>query len=368
MSVVTGSAYVGPCFFICTPIQHSWYNTAMKYDLNLEQMLKVTSSKVENVAKSVFEALEPYLEKIDKEAADVPVRRATIEFEAYEKGVKFPNEPKIDNDRTFAIIATTPHMDRDREVVLSSGIDLREWQKSGAILDSHDYNKLPIGKAVWVGKSDQGIKMHIEAAPTEAGNELLALSKFMPLTASIGFIPVETVDKNAAQFPSEMRRLTEKFSFLGKVRDAVQRIITRSVMLETSIVSVPANPNAVMSKAHKAHEDGQISSEQLEMLGKAYDMPEPETDDSESNKEGECKSGDITVSAECLASIGYKFENGSLVKVEKEADPEPEPKPLEVKVLKKAPIKVKVLSTPEDQARKAAEAVKLAVHLKRGGV
>lgn len=364
MSVVTGSAYVGPCFFICTPILHSWYNTAMKYDLNLEQMLKVTSSKVENVAKSVFEALEPYLEKIDKEAADVPVRRATIEFEAYEKGVKFPNEPKIDNDRTFAIIATTPHMDRDREVVLSSGIDLREWQKSGAILDSHDYNKLPIGKAVWVGKSDQGIKMHIEAAPTEAGNELLALSKFMPLTASIGFIPVETVDKNAAQFPSEMRRLTEKFSFLGKVRDAVQRIITRSVMLETSIVSVPANPNAVMSKAAKAHDEGVLDESEMEMLRKAYE-PEPDTDEPVKEKDSSIS---YNVSPEMLEGIGYKFENGSLVKVEKEADPEPEPKPLEVKVLKKAPIKVKVLSTPEDQARKAAEAVELAVHLKRGGV
>lgn len=335
----------------------------MKYDLNLEQMLKVTSRKVENVAKSVFEALEPYLEKIGKEAADVPVRRTTLEFEAYEKGVKFPNEPKITNDRTFAIMATTPHMDRDREIVVSSGIDLREWQKSGAILDSHDYNKLPIGKAVWVGKSEQGIKMHIEAAPTEAGDELLALSKFMPLTASIGFIPVEVVDKNAASFPSEMGRLLEKFTFLGKVRDAVQRIIKRSVMLETSIVSVPANPHAVMEKAYKAHESGQISPEQLEMLSKAYGEGDPESVEPEPN---EAKQAEIT--PEMLESIGYKFENGSLVKVAKDAEPEPEPKPLEVKVLKKAPIKVKVISTPEMQAKEAAEKAAIAVHLQRGGV
>lgn len=248
----------------------------MKYRIHLKlaQMLKINPKHVDNIAEKVFAKVKELSDAAGMDPNEVEVKRSGRVMDPEEtKGRKFPGEPDLKNERTFAILATTPHMDRDREVVLSKGIDLSEWEKTGVILDSHNYNELPIGKAVWVGQTDRGIKMHIEAAPTPRGDEVIALAKFMPLTASIGFIPTQIIDKNSTEFPKEMGKLANKFDFLADKRDAVQRIISKSILLENSIVSVPANPNAiqdVLAKAQEAHSAGEITTECLELVTKSF--------------------------------------------------------------------------------------------------
>lgn len=335
----------------------------MKYRIHLKlgQMLKLSSKNVENIAEKVFDAVKALSDAAGMDPNEVEVKRAGRIMDPEEtKGRKFPNEPDLKNERTFAILATTPHMDRDREVVLSKGIDLSEWEKTGVILDSHNYNELPIGKAVWVGQTDRGIKMHIEAAPTPRGDEVIALAKFMPLTASIGFIPTQIIDKNSAEFPKEMGKLATKFDFLADKRDSVQRIITKSILLENSIVSVPANPNAiqdVLAKAQEAHSAGEITTECLELVTKSFKV----TDDDPDEK-------GINVTEEWLEDNGFELKDGVPVKkaVEPKKKTVEEPKRV-VKVVSRVRT-VKVISTPEEQNKAIADGVRSELDLHKGGV
>lgn len=340
----------------------------MKYKLTLGQMLKIKPKHVESIAAKVYDAVKELSEAVGADPEDAPVKRITRTVSLEEMSVKarkFPGEPALKNDRTFAIIATTPHMDRDREVVLSKGIDLAEWLPTGAILESHDYGQLPIGKAVWTGQLDRGVKMHIEAADTARGNEMLALSKFMPLTASIGFIPTEIIDKNHANFPREMARLSQKFDFIAEKRDSIMRIITKSIMLETSIVSVPSNPNAiqdVLAKAKEAYGDDVIDESCYALVTKSFngDRGEDPDDDGDPAKSA-------TVSAEWLKEHGFVLKDGVPVKKTDGEDPSPKKKKRTIQVVKR-PRKIEVISTPEEQSKAFADDVRGEVELLKGGV
>ncbi len=346
----------------------------MKWKLKLSQLLKSSDrGKYAPDTSEVLEALKLHIDSEDIDPENIDVKRASCTYEPSDDGqkrLKFADEPALKNDRTFGIIATTPHMDRDREVVLSKGIDLSEWRKSGAILDSHDYNQLPIGKAVWIGQGDEGIKLHVEAAPTDRGEELLMLSKFMNLTASIGFIPTEIVDKSSIDFPKLIGKLVEKFSFLKQTRESVMRVIKRSIMLETSIVSVPANPNAIMEKAHKAAEDGLIDSDCLGMVIKQYGATASPGEPQEPQEPQGDKGIDdnVTVSKEWLEENGFELkEDGQIVRVENVVEPVQEPKVRDIKVIQRQR-HIKVLSNPEQEALKISKTVSDVLDLALGGV
>ncbi len=335
----------------------------MKYRIHLKlgQMLKIKSKHIDNIAEKVFDAVKEWADAAGMDPNEVEVKRAGRLMEPGEaKARKFPGEPELKNDRTFAIIATTPHMDRDREIVLSKGIDLTEWALTGVIIDSHNYSELPFGKSVWQGQTDRGVKMHIEAAPTPRGDELIALSKFMTLTASIGFIPTQIIDKNHADFPKEMAKLSNKFDFIEEKRDSVMRIITKSTLLETSIVSVPANPNAiqdVLAKAQAAHSAGEIDEKCLELVTKSFTDLDPDPDEK-----------GVEVSAEWLEDNGFELKDGAPVKkaVEPKKKAVEEPKRT-IKVLTQ-PRTVKVISTPEEQNKAIADGVRSELDLHKGGV
>lgn len=183
------------------------------------------------------------------------VRHAiTIEAESAKALPKFADEPKIEaGSGIFPLWVTTRDVDRDREIVMPRGINLKEWSKSGVIIQGHDYSTLPLGKAVWVGVSDYGIKMHIQGAPTEDGEKIVALSKFMPLTASIGMGAIKYAGKGSPEFEKITKRALKEWpEFTPKKAEELGGIIVESTLLEVSIVSVPANPNAVQTQLAKS--------------------------------------------------------------------------------------------------------------------
>ena len=131
-------------------------------------------------------------------------------------------------------------------------------------------------------------------------------------------------------------------------------------MLETSIVSVPANPNAVMDRAKAAFEAGELDEAGLELVKKSLNIPEPEPE-----------TKGIEVLEDWLAEHGFELKDGVPVKVEvKEPEPQPAPEPVkrEIKVIHKPKRVVKVISTPEQVAKGVAGAVRDSIYLQRGGV
>jgi len=197
------------------------------------------------------QAQEKGVEVIDLDA----IRRDTTATAEFLKAApKFDGEPKVEKDsRVFPIIVSTRQLDRDNEIVMPKGLDLKEWRKTGVIIPGHDYSELPIAKAVWVGVNDFGVKMHLEAAPTEEGDKILALSKFMPLTASIGMGPGEFLRAGTPEFDKATKKMLKDWpEFTEKTLGDLRGIIAKAVLWEVSIVSVPANPNAIQTALAKS--------------------------------------------------------------------------------------------------------------------
>jgi hypothetical protein len=200
------------------------------------------------------------------------IRRAVTVADLKAAG-KIDGEPTIEKgSRIFPIWVTTRDIDRDKEIVMPRGISLRDWQKSAVIIRGHDYSSLPIGKAVWVGVSDYGIKMHIEAAPTADGEEILALSRFMPLTASIGMGGVEYARAGSPEFDKITRKMLADWQeFSEKTLAELGGVIVKCTLLEVSIVSVPANPNAVQTQLAKSAISGDgLTDDEKEIVRKVF--------------------------------------------------------------------------------------------------
>lgn len=127
-------------------------------------------------------------------------------------------------------ILTSGAVDRVGDRVLAEGVDLRAFLKNPVAISSHDYKTLPVGRWTNVRKIGAGFEGRIEAnlefpAPglSADADEARGLveSGFLK-TCSIGFQNIESKPN--------------KFGGLD---------ILKSELLEVSLVSVPANPEAL---------------------------------------------------------------------------------------------------------------------------
>jgi HK97 family phage prohead protease len=121
----------------------------------------------------------------------------------------------------FEVVASSESVDRQGEIVMQEGIDIKNYMQNPVILFGHDYWSLPIGKATEIvrqaGKTVvRGVFASAEANPLAQQVRKLYEEGILK-AVSIGFIPLEY---NGNQ-------------------------ITKSELLELSFVPVPANPEAL---------------------------------------------------------------------------------------------------------------------------
>jgi HK97 family phage prohead protease len=128
-------------------------------------------------------------------------------------------EIKEKDAEVFTAVASSEVEDRQGEVVIQSGWDLKNFKKNPILLYMHDHTK-PIGKAtrVWLDKTSN--KLMFKGFISEATEELRGYKQLMAdgilNSFSVGFRPME-MDGNE---------------------------IVKSELFEISLVSVPANPEA----------------------------------------------------------------------------------------------------------------------------
>ena len=120
-------------------------------------------------------------------------------------------------------IASTQNPDRDGEVIIQSGWDLANFKQNPVILAHHNYHSFPIGKAtdIVVENGKLMFKMVFSKATEEAKQAYELVKEGILNTFSVGFIPRE-------------------------FNPTDQNIIQRAELLEISLVSVPANPQAIV--------------------------------------------------------------------------------------------------------------------------
>lgn len=126
-------------------------------------------------------------------------------------------------DNEIVGIASSESGDRDGEIIRQEGWDLKNFEMNPVLLASHNYHEFPIGRVTEL--KIEGGRLYFKAIFSEAtqkAREAYAMVKEGVLnTFSVGFIPRQ-YDANDSS------------------------IITRAELLEISLVSVPANAEAIV--------------------------------------------------------------------------------------------------------------------------
>ncbi len=119
------------------------------------------------------------------------------------------------------VVGSSGAIDRHGESLNPEGWSLNNYMRNPVILFGHDYKSLPIGKALKVWIEDGKLMFTIKFADTPMGNEVFKLFEEEMLNAfSVGFIPIKWDESGTFTF-AEME------------------------LLELSVVTVPANPEAL---------------------------------------------------------------------------------------------------------------------------
>jgi len=148
-------------------------------------------------------------------------------------------------ERTFVGYASTRSVDRDGEVLLPQGIELSQFRKAPVLLWGHKWSEPPVGRDTHIENDGFGIKTRSELADTALANDLWKLIKAKMLkTSSIGYIPLAYVTPQSKDWGGMMD--TMKGWPEWDMKSEPQAVVTRAVLLEHSLVSVPANIDALI--------------------------------------------------------------------------------------------------------------------------
>ena len=134
--------------------------------------------------------------------------------------------------REIAVIASDATVDRMGDIIEPHGVQLDNYRRNPIVLAQHDADS-PVGRCISIGVEGGAVRAKIQFAPegvSELADEYCRLAKTGIISAvSVGFAPLK----------SEPIR-DEKGRSTGGLR------FTSWELLELSLVSVPANPAAVV--------------------------------------------------------------------------------------------------------------------------
>ena len=172
-----------------------------------------------------------------------------------------------DDERCAINYASTRKVDRDKEVVVPDGVILSQFRKSPILLWGHQWSETPIGSDKEIASDGFGLLAKSQFATTPKADEIFTLVKERHLrTSSIGFVPMAYVSNGSEKFGPLVDKLSKLWpDFTRQVADNVRGIIPKSLLLEHSLVGVPANIDAlVLAVSSKSLE---LTADTLKELG-----------------------------------------------------------------------------------------------------
>ncbi len=168
-------------------------------------------------------------------------RNATGSAVALRKQMVAPIEAIAGDDRCLRFTISTGTVDRERDTIAVAGWDLRNFLRNPVVLWGHDAEALPIGRAFDVGIEGNALKASVRFIPTDTPERgqfaeavyRLARQGFLGAT-SVGFRPLKW------EFTEDAERGADDW-FPGI--DFQQQ-----ELVEFSVVTVPANPEALLEE------------------------------------------------------------------------------------------------------------------------
>lgn len=215
--------------------------------------------------KNKFKANE-YIEHLD------PEFKTQIEAQIEEENINLENSNiirkglsiKTEEENTFISILSDSTIDRDNEVLISNGIDTKAFEKNPVILWSHKMGEPPVGSVIKFQKTPTELIVKVKMAETPFAKDLFTLIKGGHLKSmSIGFLPTEHLVKGTKEFDSFIKENREIYKNINKANV----IFSKSILLEGSLVSIPANTNSEILSVSK-----DFSEETLEKLSFSNNM------------------------------------------------------------------------------------------------
>ncbi len=133
----------------------------------------------------------------------------------------------------YTFVVSTPEVDRYGTIIVPSGIDYTAYLNNPIVLAQHDSDKWPIGRCLGFAMNGENLEATIQIeCITEEGKKLNKLINAGFVKAvSVGIIPNEYEEQTI-----DGQKVT---------------IYTKSELVEFSVVSVPANRQALLKKSMK---------------------------------------------------------------------------------------------------------------------
>lgn len=182
----------------------------------------------------------------------------------------FSTNVKAENgERAVTAIISTAAVDRDGEVLIPQGCNAKDYEKNPIVCYAHDsYWLLPVGKCLALKRDEDSLTAKIQFAerpetlPIDQEWEpdtILAMFQQGILNAfSVGFMPIE------------VREATSRD--ITKFGDGCRRVYSKWSLLEISVVSLPANQEAVALAVSK----GLLTQESADKMFKKIAEPKAE--------------------------------------------------------------------------------------------
>lgn len=173
--------------------------------------------------------------------------------EEYEKEYEKKEEEYINDIWSFVI--STPEIDRYGTIIVPSGIDYSSYMNNPIVLAQHNSDSWPVGKCLGFYLNGENLEASIQIeCITEEGRTLNKLIDAGFVKAvSVGIIPIESEEQTI-----DGQKVT---------------VYTKSELVEFSVVSVPANRNALIKRTFK-----NIITDSIQKFKKENRMLTPETE------------------------------------------------------------------------------------------
>ncbi len=159
---------------------------------------------------------------------------------------------------TFKATISTDSVDRDGEVMVPQGMNSKDFERNPVMLWNHDPAQ-PIGRAISLRRGESAIEAEFVFAPRPDEYEgdwfpdyvrgLVAANVLKAV--SIGFMPMDGSPRIASKGDVE------------RYGPGVRRVFSKWKLLEVSVVSIPANQDALITAVRK----GFVSRSAAEKFG-----------------------------------------------------------------------------------------------------
>jgi hypothetical protein len=189
----------------------------------------------------------------------------------YRRQAKTPSDFQLDDgSRTDVSTVTTDAVDHEKEVVMPGGLDLSVFRANPVVPFAHDYQSLPVGKALWIRSAGRGLAAMTKYAKRPEGftdwlpDAILSMQQEGMCTGkSIGFVPLNVREPTSQEIEtrSDIRAAMGGGTSLSRGRPVL--VVDKARLLEYSVCALPCNSEALTIAVSKCFKDAPDEAERL---------------------------------------------------------------------------------------------------------